>query len=198
MLQQRYSNTLQCPCSKQVINHHLFVSISANLHQVCASDLVTDHWIDILRSSISSKLAIEWRNIIPGQIQLLSDLCRLAFQVVNETTSRFLTESFITANILPENDFNTLFNTILNQFYRSTETTFGLVIDTIHLQMRIDQPHMGSTQLIADLNRPDIPTNITIDPVNNITTIQVRSYRLCMNISFDSIIPNLHSHSDFE
>lgn len=149
-LQNQDRDELKCPCSSMTIPYQRFLSLSPTLHQVCSSDFVRDPWISITMSIIFQHVSTDWRNQGGPQFQLLSDLCHLANKTIEDAIRRFLAQSFISSNVLSEEDFETQFNATLDQFIESTTTYFGQITDTVDLLMRVDQPliQTGSTKAI--------------------------------------------------
>lgn len=155
---------LKCPCSIMTIPYQRFLSFSPTLHQVCSSDFVRDPWISITMSIVFQLISIDWRNQGGPQFQLLSDLCHLANKTIEDAVRRFLAQSFISSNVLSEQDFETQFNATIDQFIQSTTTYFGQIIDTVDLLMRVDQPliQTGSSSSIPLRNIfLRVPSNAT-------------------------------------
>ena len=175
-LQNQDRDELKCPCSSMTISYHRFLSLSPRLHQVCSSDFVRDPWISITMSVIFQLVSIDWRNQGGPQFQLLSDLCHLANKTIEDAIRRFFAQSFISSNVLSEDDFETQFNATLDQFIESTTTYFGQIIDTVDLLMRVDQPliQTGSSHFIPLRNIfvSDPPDNK--DSPNDTNILKVR------------------------
>lgn len=172
-LQNLYSNSLRCPCSTMTIPYQNFISMSPTLHQVCSSDFVDDRWISILELSTTFWISIDWRNLAYTQFQLLSNLCQLANKTVNDSVSRFLLQSFVTSTTLTKTDFDTQLNATLNQFFQSTIVYFGLLLDTSHLLLQVDQPYTGSSYDYLHSLDPSLMTTLTTNETNNQQSLQV-------------------------
>ncbi|CAF3033768.1 unnamed protein product [Rotaria sp. Silwood2] len=172
-LQVLYSNTLKCPCSTMTIPYNTFISLSPILHQVCSSDLVNNPWLSILKTATNRWASLDWRNIASSQFELLLDLCQLANKTIDDAVRRFILQSFITSNVLTEIDFNSQLNATLNQFFQSTIAYFDLLINTFELFMQVDQPYMGSRQMIYGASDRNIIINTVINETNNQKSLQV-------------------------
>ncbi|CAF1304450.1 unnamed protein product [Adineta steineri] len=142
-LQIIYSETLKCPCSNNIIPYEKFVSLSAVLHQICLSDLVTNQWISLLKQVKTSLKSPDWRNIASSQFQLLADYCKLTNTTINDTVYRFLLQPFVASNILTESEFNKQLNATLEHFFRSTIDYFDIFLKTEQILTKVDQPFFG-------------------------------------------------------
>ena len=173
-LQVKYSQTLQCPCSNMIIPYETFISVFPVLHQVCSSDLVTDKWISILEHIKTAYNSPDWRNRAFSQFHFLSNLCKLANTTINDAIRHFLSQLFIASNVLHENDFETQFNSTLDNFFQSTIAYFGLLIETTRILIQVDQPYfgpLGTNRISAEQENPI--AIFSKNRTNNETTVQV-------------------------
>ncbi|CAF1408051.1 unnamed protein product [Adineta ricciae] len=138
-----YSQTLTCPCSSMIISHQNFITLSPIFHQICSSDFVKEEWIFLLRYVKTGYNVPDWRNRAFNKFRLLSDLCKLAKKMVAEAISHFFLQPFVVSNILSKNDFDFQINSTLTGFFRSTNDSFSLLIETERLLMQVDQPYSG-------------------------------------------------------
>jgi hypothetical protein len=113
-----------------------FISLSITLHQVCSSDFVTEPWIAMMRLIPR----VDWYGLDARHFRLLSSLCQLIRETIDDAIHRFLTRSFVTLNVLTEPNFNAELNTTLNQFNQTLVTNFDLLVNTVHLFTQVDQP----------------------------------------------------------
>ncbi|CAF4016489.1 unnamed protein product, partial [Adineta steineri] len=164
-LQALHPDTLKCPCSTVAIPYQKFVSLSPILHQICSSDFVGTRWLAIMGKGTNSFISSDWRNIAYGQLLLLSDLCRLANNTIDDAIHRFLLQTFIAPIALTEIDLNTQLNVILNQLFNSTIVRFAFLGDTVNLLLQVDQPFVGSIQ---NGNTNFFPNLIISTPQNEI------------------------------
>lgn len=168
-----YPKTFECPCSNRVIPYEPLISISPTLHQICSSDFITDRWLSIV-ANIYDHTPQDWRNRANGYFNLLSRICQLANNTINDSIRQFLLQSFILTNILSEVEFNAQINAILNEFFQTTIKSFISLIDIVHILTQIDQFYMGSISSEWD-SIPDknlIP-NISIDNKTNVQSLKV-------------------------
>ncbi|CAF0953174.1 unnamed protein product [Adineta ricciae] len=169
-LEKSHSNTLRCPCSSTTIPYEQFMTLSPTLHQVCSSDFITTSWLAILQLATDYQLE-DWRNRAYSQFQLLSNLCQLAKNTIDDAVRRFLVQSLVVSSILTEYEFNIQINAILDQFFQSTIRSFGSLINITTLLTQIDQFYMGArgTTSWATLDDPFLAINFV---TNNITLNQ--------------------------
>lgn len=142
-LHASYVDTLKCSCSVTAIPYEAFTSLSASLHQICSSDLVSDRWISILKSAVIIDYYDDWRNKAYSEFRLLSRLCQLADKTIDDAIHQFLFQYFIASNMITENDFNIQMNVTFSQFTNSLLTYFNALLDTVSLTNQVDQPLMG-------------------------------------------------------
>ncbi len=176
-LQVLYQDTLRCSCSTTAIPYKTFMSLSPILHQVCSSDFVTYRWISILKYSRNKNNFIDWRSVASSQFQLLSDLCRLANNTINDAVRGFIMQLFVASSVPREIDFNTQLNATLDQFFQSTITYFGLLVDAVRLLMQVDQPYRGPSETYNDvIENVNLLGKIVSDETNYQQTLQVSLY----------------------
>ena len=90
-LDQRYHDTLQCPCSKGGIAYKKFLFIDPKFHQVCASEFVTQPWIDAALAASHSFLSTSdsFRDTLTFFWQTVASLCRISNQTWTSAISDF-------------------------------------------------------------------------------------------------------------
>ncbi|CAF1076407.1 unnamed protein product [Adineta ricciae] len=165
-LQILHPNTLLCPCSTTTIPYEKFLSLSPVLHQVCSSDWVSDRWLSILQYVVDYNTE-DWRNRAYLQFKLLSNLCQLAKNTIDDAVHHFLSQSLIIASVLSEMEFRTQLDATLNQFSQSTITSFGSLVNIARLLTQVDQFYLGSRKNDWDTIQDPFLTGV-IQP-NNLT-----------------------------
>ncbi|CAF1319758.1 unnamed protein product [Adineta ricciae] len=161
-LKKFYSDTLECPCSIMTISYQKLISFSPVLHQICTSDFLTYRWMSILNQSSLNEVSIDWRSEAFSQAQLLSNLCQLANETIQDAIHRFLLQYFVTLNVLSENDFTLQMNSTVNELLQSTIRYFNLLVETVRLLMQVDQPLMGIHQQDSKDNLNSISDIVTV------------------------------------
>lgn len=62
-LQNRYSNSLVCPCRNIVISYESFVNIIPTIHEICLSGFIKNEWISYITNTIDYSDLIQVRFI---------------------------------------------------------------------------------------------------------------------------------------
>ncbi|UJR11653.1 hypothetical protein I4U23_015834 [Adineta vaga] len=107
-LLQQYPNTLSCPCLQMTIPYELFVEITLEYHPICSSIFISDIWINLLFNyNISYYYPLDFRSSSLGQFQILSSLCSLSKQFLNQQIQDLLSETFLTPIVLSPYLLNT-------------------------------------------------------------------------------------------
>ncbi|CAF0945271.1 unnamed protein product [Adineta steineri] len=96
-----------------------------------------------------------------------------ANKTINDHVHRFLSQPFIASTALTESEFETQLNATLDQFYQSTMTYFGLLVETVRLVNQVDQPFTGSSLVFETQFSPDLVANMVIDEITNQKSLQV-------------------------
>ncbi|CAF0857897.1 unnamed protein product [Adineta steineri] len=134
-LHPQYSTTLDCPCKSIVVPYNTFISIKPYYHQLCSSDFVTrsSTWISLLYSYTAGidYSYDDYRQFAPLHFQLLSALCSLANDTVNEAITEFSRNTLINERVQPQESIKTQTDIILSRFLLSTPRTFTLNLDFI-------------------------------------------------------------------
>ena len=169
-LHKLYSETLKCPCSSVTIGYERFVSLSPRLHEICSSAFVDEVWISILMSITYQMIPFDWLNHGGSQFQLLSELCQLANETINDAVHRFVEQSLISSTIVNQIDLKEQMNTSLEQLFSSTIVYFAQLIDIVHLHFQVDQPFVQSGHGLENpvtngfiLNNPDLHVRCLIE-----------------------------------
>ncbi|CAF1509726.1 unnamed protein product [Adineta ricciae] len=163
-LQNLYSRTLKCSCFTMATPYSVIVSLVPTFHRVCQSDFVDKRWIEVLKIIKHPYVSLDWRNIALSQFQFLSDLCKLANEIVKDAIDRFMMEPLISSNLLSEIEFFTQFNQTLIQFFHSTKFNFIRLSDVGQLLENVDQPYMTPGNLILPFH-----SNLIAESVPNET-----------------------------
>ncbi|UJR17463.1 hypothetical protein I4U23_004358 [Adineta vaga] len=172
-LQVLHSNTLRCPCSTTILPYEKFLTLSPILHQVCSSDFVSDRWLSLMQK-ITDYNAEDWRNRAYLQFQLLSNLCELAKNTIDDAVHHFLLQSLIASTVLSQIEFSTQLDAILNQFFQSTINSFGSLVNIARLFTQIDQFYMVSRKNNWDtIQDNSLTPNIRVNNITNESTLQL-------------------------
>ena len=103
---EHYPRSLTCRCSQTAIPFEGFISIQVKYHPICSSFFVSEQWIRmLLTDKIGSYYKNDFRSLGPGHFQVLSSLCSLAQQTVNDTLNDFLSSRFLSVNVFTVQSF---------------------------------------------------------------------------------------------
>jgi hypothetical protein len=130
LLYQEYSDSLQCPCTTLSIEYQNFIRFYPYFHPICTSDFVTSNtWVEIDnpywtfgaygQSILHTKLT-DFRQIASSLFQLLSSFCQLSSQTLNIELLTFNFTTFITPNLLSQQQFEIQTSQIIDQFIDNT------------------------------------------------------------------------------
>lgn len=161
-LHDRNAKELRCPCQNVTIQYRAFTLLIPTFHQVCSSDFISNPWINmasVLDSIENDGREFFWFGLGARHWQLLATICRLANDTIDDAVRRFYTQSFITSNVLIPSEFDAQLETTLTRFKQSLITYFNLLLDTVHLFTRADQPytrlHNAEVELKPPINDTD-------------------------------------------
>ncbi|CAF4251858.1 unnamed protein product [Rotaria sp. Silwood2] len=133
-LAQRFSDSLQCPCSDVSIEYESFLTIVPHFHHICSSNFVLFEWINYLydQENVSYGFSVnDNRSSTIGQFQLLSSFCKLSREAVNDSLSQLATNNFISAYVLLSNKFEQHMQMLINQFQETIPNEFLTILSLI-------------------------------------------------------------------
>jgi hypothetical protein len=122
----------------------------------------------------------DWNGLGARYFRMLSTICQLANETIDDAVRRFGVQSFITSNVLSEDDFNAQMNTTVNKLTESLVIQFGLLVNTVRLFTQVDQPY-------TNFNNAELVGVPTTNETNSGQPIQVRllfSYSICTRLRF--------------
>ena len=136
-LNDKYSQTLSCPCTEISIRYKTFLNMSYTFHQVCNSSYVSDQWIRFLANALRQILwPPDFRIIAPSVFQALRTMCETANNSFTLNLLQFYSNSYISSTAISDDRLQAQFQTLINDFMTSTITGFllslRLIRDTTH------------------------------------------------------------------
>ncbi len=171
-----YSQTLTCSCSKVLINYGQFLRINYTLHQVCSSIFVNQSWINYLHNQTRGQVAaISFQLIGSLGFQALGRLCNLTDQTINDSLTRFYSNQYISASVIPQKSFEAEITSSIDKFQSSLKSSFSLSLATIQ----------NTTQANALLSALQTNYNLTIAGNMINFFIKEQQYKGC-NCGFSS------------
>jgi len=128
-----YSTTLQCPNEQISVSYKEFVHIQTSFHQVCSSDFVTYIWQICLYTDgdyfYRERADIRQRGA--SYFVFLQLLCELSQTTLNNANEKFLSDTFISGQMISEDDFRSQIETTFNRFKTVTSDKFSIILKLI-------------------------------------------------------------------
>ncbi|CAF1338536.1 unnamed protein product, partial [Didymodactylos carnosus] len=125
-LYKKYGQALTCPCSAISVPYTKFIQLSVTeYHQLCSSQFITDDWIKYLNSESPDQLYLrDFRRTGGYSFQLLSSLCLISYQTINDELLMFQLTAYITPSLVSNTTFYLQTQSFIKQFQLSTTQTF--------------------------------------------------------------------------
>ena len=106
-LQEKYENSLSCPCGNIAIDYTDLVNISIKYHSVCESQFISDAWIhQLFIPNTTNLLPNDIRVIASSHFQLLATLCSTAKRSVQNAVNDFFSKILLTKYLLSSTSLN--------------------------------------------------------------------------------------------
>ncbi|UJR29415.1 hypothetical protein I4U23_010627 [Adineta vaga] len=148
-LYSQYSTTLTCPCTQIAIPFKKFLDLSPMMHQICSSQFVLSNWSTILYNMGSTWSVPDWF-LLGTQFRLLSSLCNLAKNVIDQSKSNFLSNKLISVETISLNLFysqlNSMINLLITQTPMNFRDTFTFIINA-HQSNQLQDQFMSSWKM---------------------------------------------------
>jgi hypothetical protein len=164
---------LQCPCTHFSIAYGTFVQANTTLHNICSSPFIAEAWIDNIFGngywSYSDPTDLMGRGVI--YFQGLHSLCYLFQENITAYVSHFLASSFISAQVLSENDLINQVNDSVEQVKASARGdhssmhNFALDLENVNQMMTIYSTNWVYAPIEYDPNLIGLP--IPLEPVSH-------------------------------
>ena len=134
-LQQRYPDTLVCPCQQSLISYQAFVvSFKPTFNQICSSDFVTVDWLNYLnyRSILDIKyhFYLDFRHSAYSFFNMLTVLCQLVSSTIDDQLIEFYSTSLFTEKLISNATLNAFSNAAKNDFLSLTAKSFAILINS--------------------------------------------------------------------
>ncbi|CAF4023823.1 unnamed protein product [Adineta steineri] len=141
-LRKEYPLTLDCPCSRTSFEYKQFFSdIEVEYHEICSSEFTTPRWIQLQfnESSMDVIFINDVRFQSQMHFQLLSTLCHVAKQTIEDNTQSFYRTKLITPKVIDNFSFQIESNLILEQFKRTIPESYQRTLQLIEANTEINQ-----------------------------------------------------------
>ncbi|UJR12465.1 hypothetical protein I4U23_016641 [Adineta vaga] len=130
-----YAGTLQCFCSLISSPYERFIEIKSEFHQICSSQFVSDEWrtnlVVNLVSNLSTYDVLDYRRFLSAHLQLLTGLCALSIQSVDDAIVQFLSSNFITVKLMSQTIFDENINLLIKQSKSNAPIAFVRFINLL-------------------------------------------------------------------
>ncbi|CAF0795269.1 unnamed protein product [Adineta steineri] len=141
-LNKEYPLTLDCPCGHTSFEYEQFFSdIEVEYHEICSSEFITSRWIQLQFIEFPTTVFYinDFRFQSQMHFQLLSTLCRVAKQTIEDNLHSFYRTKFITPKAIDNFSFQIESELILEQFKRTVPESYQRTLQLIEANPEINQ-----------------------------------------------------------
>ncbi|CAF1361149.1 unnamed protein product [Adineta steineri] len=137
-LEKDYSRTLRCPCSQITTEYKYLIEIKLTYYEICTSKFVSSDWINVEYNE--GKIFLDdIRYQSKFYFQLLSTLCQMSKQTIEERLESFYRTQFLSHELVHSQSFQFQFQSIFNQFKKITLESFQHLLLSIKVNFQINQ-----------------------------------------------------------
>ncbi|CAF3723422.1 unnamed protein product [Adineta steineri] len=167
-LEEKYSNTLLCPCTSVSNEYNKFISsFTPTFNQVCSSDFISDEWLNYVNYRLFLEpqyhFAFDFRHSAYGFFAMLRTLCELAKQTIDDRLISFYSTILLTENIISEDIFLANIYAIRDQFIATSANDFIITLDSVILMELVNNMVVNRLDTYWELFFGYLPNNITSD-----------------------------------
>ncbi|CAF4372570.1 unnamed protein product [Didymodactylos carnosus] len=176
-LYRKYPQTLTCQCSATGVLYEKFIQLSVTrYHQLCSSQFITDDWIQYLNSEPADQLYLrDFRRIGGYSFQLLSRLCLISNQTINDELLVFQSTALITLSLMPNTTFQLQTQSFIKQFQLSTTQTF---VRTLNFTQKTTQANGIMSGLLTNFQKASNVYTVIADPLSLVPSVYVNKNNL--------------------
>ena len=137
-LESSYSSSLRCQCSQMLINYETFLNVRPIFHPVCASDLVSLAWVDLLRENYRPPPYgyADLFSMGAGLFQLLTIFCETTNTTIYDSLETFLHRQIVTAEVLSKDLLNAQLRIVIDKWRSGVIYDFLQTIDLFRANMQ--------------------------------------------------------------
>ncbi|CAF1215080.1 unnamed protein product [Adineta ricciae] len=116
-----------CPCSQISLSYGEFISLHANLHEICRSEFVSNRWIKAIFSGSNSTYfnVKDFRTFGTAQFQALSGFCNISYSYLQQHIDLFKRTMLISTHIRSKINFQQEIQLTLAQFKQTVSRPFA-------------------------------------------------------------------------
>ncbi|CAF3899998.1 unnamed protein product [Adineta steineri] len=156
-LEKQYPKTLHCPCKQITIEYKNLIRVNPQYYEICTSQFISPDWINVKYNGKEFFLD-DFRSHSEFYFQLLSTLCHMSNQTIEDTLQSFYRTQLVTNEVLNPQSFEIQLDSTLNQFKQTISESFQRILQFIKLNIQINQ---FSTPLNSDFYYKFNATHIT-------------------------------------
>ncbi|CAF1180168.1 unnamed protein product [Adineta steineri] len=177
-LNEKYTNTLQCPCSSIANTYESFTSLSPTFHPICSSLFISVDWIISLSDVNIVDAAydpIDFHVTGPIFFNAMKTLCSLSNMTIYDSWYEFNQSLLITDLVVAESEFATRTNATIEQFQKNTLNEFKRILSLVDLHTRTmyntgyDNLDLYTDQLTTSTTQVDFKWETVISKTCNCT-----------------------------
>ncbi|CAF0758693.1 unnamed protein product [Adineta ricciae] len=135
-LYQQYSTDLVCPCTNISIPYGKFLTVQVKYHQICSSDFIRSWWYERFTPKTSLDIEMNFISFASSYFQTLAAFCDLANDTVQDVIQRFLTTTFVDAQLISNETFTLTFQSPIHSLMELTRielaNAISLANTTLH------------------------------------------------------------------
>ena len=156
-LEQLYPNTLSCTCTKISVLYHEFATLTPLFHQVCASQFISQTWIDFTFGSNRASLwPMDVRTSLSSMWQLIRALCQQSQVIVGMSVDDFQLSPLISWTLLSRRLLESKTQAAIGDLRQAASDRLIRPLQTTHQLTLVDDFLNGlSTNHIFRAARPD-------------------------------------------
>ncbi|CAF3670536.1 unnamed protein product, partial [Adineta steineri] len=130
-LQDKYPQTLTCPCSSTTNEHSQFITFQPTLHPVCHSDFITDNWTNFLMSAGNNEEYRDFRYSNFVFFPTIVSFCQLSLKTINNEIFIFNSTKYVTKYVQEIDLFNSQTQQLISNMKQTTVNLFELSISML-------------------------------------------------------------------
>ncbi|CAF1112041.1 unnamed protein product [Adineta steineri] len=131
-LQDKYPQTLTCPCSSTTNEHSQFISFQPTFHPVCHSDFVTTNWSNYLIAINGDGIYyLDFRYTNSAFFPTISSFCQISLKTINNEIFIFNSTKYVTKSVQEIDLFNSQTQQLISDMKQTTANLFPLSISML-------------------------------------------------------------------
>lgn len=167
-------DSMSCPCRQSSIPYGAFLTLTAHYHQVCSSAFVSSTWRKLIAHRGEEPYLLFDQPLLSNHFRMLSSLCTLSRQTVDNSTETFLSNALVSVQSLERSVFINQVESNLNAFIAQTPLIFVQTLEHITNIFRSNQlEHLFLTDWMLSFTTAQenyILANIPLTHNNNTCT----------------------------